>query len=298
MILEQRYGAAQVAVQATEVLHRRAAAGQAASPDTFRREMFRTGWQLISAGRATGSLVNLVNTMLWALEGCDTPADLRNAVDSAIAHFRHQLNQRVIDTAIQGLSVLVPTQRVLIYGYSTTVQYTLQHALRNGHRIDVACLQQSDNAEHYELIARISAIGLTVDTLTSDRMSADIHDFDAVIVGADTLDQHGLVNRTGTHAIAQIAHQHGVPFFSFCTSEKLLADVFYTGRIHADILDASPSVSVADLTANDRTPLHLITGVITERGPLTAPAIEAWLAAETLHPWLAGIGTIMPTVET
>jgi translation initiation factor 2B subunit (eIF-2B alpha/beta/delta family) len=295
MILEQRYGAAQTALRATEALQRRAPTGQAASPDTFRREMFHTGWQLISEGRATGSLVNLVNAMLWAMEGCDTPYELQSAVTESIARFRHQLNQRVIDTATQGLSVLTLTHRVLIYGYSTTVQYTLQHALRNGHRIAVTCLHHVDTQEHQELLNRIAAIGLTVDSIDVTQLSHHIHHFDAVMVGADTLDLYGLANRRGTNDLATMAADAGVAFFTFCTSEKFLADVFYTGECTNEFITAtSQRIPTEHPLVNDRTSLGLITGIITERGPLTTPAVEAWLAAERLHPWLIGAGTILP----
>jgi translation initiation factor 2B subunit (eIF-2B alpha/beta/delta family) len=295
MILEQRYGAAQTALRATEALQRRATAGQAASPDTFRREMFRTGWHLISEGRATGSLVNLVNAMLWAMEGCDTPHELQSAVTESIARFRHQLNQRVIDTATQGLSVLTLTHHVLIYGYSTTVQYTLQHALRNGHRMAVTCLHHIDTFEHQELLNRISAIGLTVDSIDVTQLPHQLHHYDAVMVGADTLDMYGLANRQGTHNLALLAAEAGVAFFTFCTSEKFLADVFYTGQCTNELITASSQpMPLEHPLVNDRTPLNNITGIITERGPLTTPAVEAWLAAERLHPWLVGAGTILP----
>ena len=295
MILEQRYGAAQTALRATEALQRRATAGQAASPDTFRREMFRTGWHLISEGRATGSLVNLVNAMLWAMEGCDTPHELQSAVTESIARFRHQLNQRVIDTATQGLSVLTLTHHVLIYGYSTTVQYTLQHALRNGHRMAVTCLHHIDTFEHQELLNRISAIGLTVDSIDVTQLPHQLHHYDAVMVGADTLDMYGLANRQGTHNLALLAAEAGVAFFTFCTSEKFLADVFYTGQCTNELITASSQpMPLEHPLVNDRTPLNNITGIITERGPVTTPAVEAWLAAERLHPWLVGAGTILP----
>lgn len=295
MILEQRYGAAQIALRATEALQRRASAGQAASPDTFRREMFRTGWQLISEGRATGSLVNLVNDMLWAMEGCDTPHELQSAVTESIARFRHQLTQRVIDTATQGLSVLTLTHHVLIYGYSTTVQYTLQHALRNGHRMTVTCLHHVDALEHQELLHRIAAIGLTVNSVDMAHLPQHLHDYDAVMVGADTLDMYGLANRQGTNDLATLAAEAGVAFFTFCTSEKFLADVFYTGQCTNEFITAtSQPLPMEYPLNNDRTPLNSITGIITERGPLTTPAVEAWLAAERLHPWLVGAGTILP----
>jgi translation initiation factor 2B subunit (eIF-2B alpha/beta/delta family) len=164
MILEQRYGAAQVVMRVTDALLLRAAAGRATSPDTFRREMFRTGWMFVCERRAVASLVNLVNAMLS--EDCDTPQELQAAVQNVISHFRHQLNQRVLDTATHSLSLLSTCRHILTHGYSATVHYALQHALRNGQRLHVTYITPAHAGESQALRERISAIGLTVDTLS------------------------------------------------------------------------------------------------------------------------------------
>ena len=293
MILEQRYGAAQVVMRVTEALLVRAASGQATSPDTFRREMFRTGWGFICERRAVASLVNLVNAMLWSLEACDTPQELQTAVQEVISRFRHQLNQRVLDTASHSLSLLSNCQRIITHGYSTTVHYALQYALRNGQRLHVTYVTPTNSGESHALHERIAAIGLSVDTIPLAHVESVIRHYDAVIVGADTLDVHGLTNKRGTAPLAVSALTHNVPFFTFCTSEKYLTNAFYQGPISPWPFNDVPQLMTSpDLIDRDITPLHEISGVITDRGSLPGPAIEAWLATEQLHPWLSGRGTL------
>ncbi|MFM2308092.1 MAG: hypothetical protein RLY87_212, partial [Chloroflexota bacterium] len=48
----------------------------------------------------------------------------------------------------------------------------------------------------------------------------------------------------------------------------------------------------------DVTPIEQVTAVITERGSLPAPAIEAWLAAERIHPWISGRGKLLEMHQT
>lgn len=293
MILEQRYGAAQVVMRVTDALLLRANSGQATSPDTFRREIFRTGWGYISERRAVASLVNLVNTMLWSLEACDTPQELHTSVNDVINNFRHQLNQRVLDTALHSLSLLSTCHHILTHGYSTTVQYALQHALRNGQRVHVTYVTPNDSGESIALHERIAAIGLNVDSIPISQIGAMIQKYDAVIVGADTLDVHGLTNKHGTALLATSALKHNVPFFTFCTSEKFLTNAFYHGPISPWPFNDVPQLMTSpDLIHRDITPLHEISAVITDRGSLPGPAIEAWLATEQLHPWLSGRGTL------
>lgn len=293
MILEQRFGAAQVAMRAADILLQRASAGQAASPDTFRREIFRTGWHLISEQHAIGSLVNLLDNLLWALESAETPQELLASTQRVIDTYRHQLTQRVFDSAAHSQSVLAPCRRILIHGYSTTVQYALQHALRSGQRIDVDCVDDGQITTHAALRERIAAIGLNVTSVALDTIDQHINSYDALVVGADTLDMHGLINSSGTYRLAMLAHAQHVPFFAFCTSEKFLPNMFYTAPIHALPFDDSFAQPHTNAQTLDRTPIERISAVITERGPLPAPAVVAWLATSQLHPWLVGRGAYL-----
>lgn len=293
MILEQRFGAAQVAMRAADILIQRASAGQAASPDTFRREIFRTGWHLISEQHAIGSLVNLLDSLLWGLESAETPHELSTVTQQVIDTYRHQLTQRVFDSAAHSLSVLAPCRHILIHGYSTTVQYALQHALRSGQRIDVTCVDDGNATTHTALRDRIAAIGLDVASLSLSTIEHHLTSYDAVVVGADTLDMHGLANSPGTSHLALLAHQYAVPFFAFCTSEKFLPNMFYATAVNPLPFDENITIQTSVQSSLDRTPMHHISAVITERGPLPTPAVVAWLATSQLHPWLVGRGSLL-----
>jgi hypothetical protein len=162
MILEQRYGAAQVVVRATSVLLQHADTIQTTSADEFRRDIFRVGWNFISERHAMAALVNMVSTVQWALDDVSDVRDMHRILPRVVADIRHQLNQRVLDTAAHSLAFLSNTQHIITYGYSTTVQYALQHALRNGHRVHVTCVNTPMAYEVNALAERIAAIGISV----------------------------------------------------------------------------------------------------------------------------------------
>lgn len=294
MILEQRYGAAQIVVRVTDELLQHATSIQPTSPSAFRREIFRIGWMFLCERRAVAALVNVISTMQWALERVSTVAEMRAVVPRVVADIRHQLNQRVLDTAAHSLSVLSSTQRIVTYGYSTTVQYALQHALRNGQRVHVTCMRTAQSHEHTALVERIAAIGLSVDTCDMQTLHHTITDYDAVMVGADTLDAYGLSNKYGTAELIAHAWRHSVPVFTLCTSEKLLSNDFFSGTHTPWPLPDTPQhITTLRPTDNDITPLSSITSIVTDRGALPGPAIEAWLATVQLHPWLSGRGTLL-----
>ena len=294
MILEQRFGAAQVAVRAIDKLLGCAQTSTAHTVDAIRREIFNTAWQLICQKHAVGSLVNLLNPLMYQLDSVTTVAELQRTVSASLTTFRHQLTHRVPDTAVHSMSVLSQCQRIMLYGYSTTVLYALQHALRNGQRIEVVCVSGTQTDAHLALCHRIAAIGLTVSTLEYAHVETALDRVDAVVVGADTLDAYGLINTVGTAQLATVAHAAHIPFYSFCTSEKFLPDAFFHGERQPSPLDGCACTPSADTPKPlDVTPIEQVTGVITERGSLPAPAIEAWLAAERIHPWLSGRGTML-----
>ncbi|RLT32818.1 MAG: hypothetical protein DWI54_01480 [Chloroflexi bacterium] len=294
MILEQRFGAAQIAVRATDDLLVCAQTSTAHTVDAIRREIFKTAWQLICQKQAVGSLVNLLNPLLYHLDSVETVSELQQTVVASLTTFRHQLTHRVPDTAVHSMSVLSQCHRVMLYGYSTTVLYALQHALRNGQRIDVVCVSGTDSGAHRALCDRIAAIGLSVTTLEYAQSESVLDRMDAVVVGADTLDAYGLINTVGTAQLATAAHAAHVPFYTFCTSEKFLPDAFFQGeRLPSPLDDCTCAPSSNTPKTLDVTPIEQVTGVITERGSLPAPAIEAWFAAERIHPWLSGRGTML-----
>ena len=291
MILEQRFGAAQVALRAADALLEHATTGTSASIEDFRCTLFASAWESVCRLNAVGSLVYLIHTILCELDTVTDVAHARRTAIAAIDTFRSELNHRVPDTARHSMTVLNPYRRVMLYGYSTTVLYALQHALRNGQRIDVVSVTGRDSAADHALVERIEAIGLTVSTVPYQDASATLPTVDAVVVGADSLDMYGLTNTAGTTALAVAAHDAHVPFFSFCTSEKFLPNVFFHGEISPwPCVDRRAFPIDARHSPRDVTTLAYISGVITERGSLPAPAIEAWLATERLHPLLDGRG--------
>jgi translation initiation factor 2B subunit (eIF-2B alpha/beta/delta family) len=299
MILEQRFGAAQVAIRATDDLLIRVRGTHFGSVDALRSDIFQITWQLISQKNAVGSLVNLLNSLLIALDPIDAVETAQQTVVDVVMTFRTQLNQRVPDTAIQSMSVLTQCHTVMLYGYSTTVLYALQHALRNGQRIDVICVAGDDRLAHLALVERIAAIGLSVSALDYDAATKAIHTVDAVVVGADTLDVYGLTNTAGTAALASQAYAAHIPVFSFCTSEKFLPTAFFHGELASwQFADDACRTTAHPAQLFDVTPIEQVTAVITERGSLPAPAIEAWLAAERIHPWISGRGKLLEMHQT
>lgn len=288
---DNRYGAAQVAERAADLLLKRATTGEPASPDAFRQELLATGWALIQAQPAMGPLVNLVNSVLWRVESSDTPRGLRSAVAQATEEFKRQITQHALHVAENALTLIAEGATVVTFSYSTTVQYALFYAQRARRRFSVICAESRPVCEGRQMAASLQGNGIQVQLMPDQAVAQRVADANLVLVGADMLSTRGLVNKAGTRALATLAHAAGVPFYTLCGSQKFLPPGFRPPRQldwpQADLWPNIPEGPNLYGRYFDTTPLDLIAGIVTEQGTLPVAAIEAWLAATRLHPALA-----------
>lgn len=288
---DNRYGAAQAAERAADLLLKRATTGEPASPDAFRQELLTTGWALIQAQPAVGPLVNLVNSVLWKVESSDTPRTLRNAVAQATEEFKRQLKQHALHVAENALTLIAEGATIITFSYSTTVQYALFHAQHARRRFNVICAESRPVCEGRQMAASLHARAVPVQLMPDQAVAREVASADLVLVGADMLSTRGLVNKAGTRALATLAHTAGVPFYTLCGSQKFLPPGFRPPQQldwpQADLWPNIPEGPNLHGRYFDTTPLELISGIVTEQGTLPVAAIEAWLAATRLHPALA-----------
>lgn len=288
--VEQRFGAAQIAELAADVLRKRAETGEASSPDAFRHEILRTGWDIIRANPAMAPLINLVSAVLWKLEQAETPRELRDAVTNVTAEFKRQLRQQAIHVAEGALPLIEDNATLITLSISTTVQYALMHAQRAGRRFNVICAESRPACEGRQMAQALSASGIAVQLVVDAAAVAKVPQAQLVLVGADSLSPRGLVNKVGTFALASVAHGANVPFYTLCGSSKLLPTGFHTPKQPdwplSEVWETPAPQLLLENHYFDTTPLEYINGIVTERGTLPAAAIEAWIASLQLHPSL------------
>ncbi|HEX5689290.1 MAG TPA: translation initiation factor eIF-2B [Roseiflexaceae bacterium] len=289
--MDNRSGAAAIAERAADVLLRRASSGAAASPDAFRQELLATGWTLIRAQPLMAPLVNLVNAVLWKLEEHDNPAELRLAVAQATDEFKRQLRQNALRVAEGALGLIPDGSTVMTIAHSGTVEQALLHARRAGRRFSVICLESRPACEGREAATALASADIPV-KLAVDVAAAQLaKEAQLVLVGADLLNNHGVVNKIGTRMLALVARSASLPFYTLCGGEKFLPPGYCTPK-----QPQSPAEEVWEAPARgvtisnyyfEWTPLEELSGIVTEQGTLPVAAVEGWLAAIKLHPALA-----------
>jgi translation initiation factor 2B subunit (eIF-2B alpha/beta/delta family) len=285
--VEQRFGAAQIAELAADVLRKRAAMGEASSPDAFRQEILHTGWDIIRANPTMAPLINLVSAVMWKLEQAETPRQLRDAVANVTSDFKRQQRQQAVHVAENALPLIDDGATVITHSISTTVQYALLHAQRAGRRFEVICGESRPACEGRQMAQSLSSSGVPVRLMTDAAAIAMVPRARLVLVGADSLSHEGLVNKIGTFGLATVARAHDVPFYTLCGSTKFLPHGYRAPQPidwpSSEVWDAPAGQLSIENPYFDMTPLDLISGIVTERGTLPSAGAEGWIAALQLH---------------
>jgi len=290
---DNRSGAAQIAERAADILLRRAGTGTVA-PNMFRQEILATGWALIRAQPLMAPLVNLVNTVLWALEERETPDELRLAVAQASADFKRQLQQNAQRVAEGALALIADGSTIMTISHSGTVEQALLHARRAGRHFAVICLESRPACEGRTAAAALATADIPATLAVDAAVAALVQEAQLVLVGADLLSSRGLVNKIGTRTLALAAQAARVPFYTLCGGEKFLPPGYGPPDQHewpaAEVwADAPPGVTVRN-PYFEWTPLSELSGIVTEQRTLPVVGVEGWLAAIKLHPALVSGG--------
>jgi len=145
-------------------------------------------------------------------------------------------------------------------------------------------IQQGSRLTAFELKYDGFDVSLIPDTAVGYSMANGL--VNKVIVGADRIVKTGHVfNKIGTYQVATMAKQHGIPFYvaaplSTIDMETKAEDVIIEMRKGSEVTGIGDKKTAPDdidviNPAFDMTPPDLISGIITEKGVVTAPFEES-----------------------
>lgn len=283
-------GAVEIAQKCAEILARAVRSRPMADRADVQREILTVGRALIRSHPTIAPLVNLVNGLLWRLDETDESETALRLVDETTNDFRRRLHVHEAAIAETTLRLISEEATILTIGRSTTVRAALRHAQRAGRRPRVICTESRPAGEGRMLAGELAASGINTTLITDASAATQVAHCQLVLVGVDLISSDGLINRVGTYPLALVAHATDVPFYTLCSSEKLLPPGYRlppqpSMAPYQIWPDAPPGITV-QTAYSDRTPLDLLTGIISERGISPPAGIEAWLAATHLHPLL------------
>ncbi len=139
----------------------------------------------------------------------------------------------------------------------------------------VVVLEGRPRYEGRDMAKALSGHDIAVALITDAQADIFLPQCQAVVVGADSVLANGdVLNKAGTALLAWAAQGHNIPFYVLCETLKISPHA-WSGDLAqleekepAEVLDQPiPGVTVRNFYF-DRTPAHLVTGIITEQGAL------------------------------
>jgi translation initiation factor 2B subunit (eIF-2B alpha/beta/delta family) len=246
---------------------------------------------LITAQPSMAPMINLAQQVLQACPEGSSPAPAQRQLRQALATLRQHIRLSTAALRQQILAVLPPQAVILTYSNSATVTAALHYAHNHG-RVRRVVLSESRPA--YDGRPQTLALlqhGITVEYSIDMALFERLTEAQVVLVGADAVFPHGVVNKLGTHTLAHMARLHRTPIFSLCATHKFLPAA------------AAPLLRFADHPGNevwsdapaglrirnryfDTTPLNLFSGIVSEEGIYAPAALRGYLQRWELSPIL------------
>lgn len=159
----------------------------------------------------------------------------------------------------------------------------------------VVVAESRPGGEGVALAKALATAGWEVTLVADAACGLFVPTVDAVVIGADSVRSDGaVVNKIGSYPLALVARASGKPFYVVCESLKITPVEL---PLTLERLPASTSAGgnmsevQLDTVAFDVTPPQLITGVVTELGPLDRQDI-ARLAGDASDAYRALVGDV------
>jgi translation initiation factor 2B subunit (eIF-2B alpha/beta/delta family) len=296
-------GASTLLEHATDILDTFAAQHALDQRDEFRAALTGLVQALLAAQPSMAPFINLTNQALLSCPDTLVPALACEQLRQMLHRFRDAACLSMAALCQQTLVILPPQATILTYSNSATVIAALHHAHERG-RVQRVILSESRPAydgrpQALALLAHCMTVEYSVDVALFDRLP----EAQVILVGADAVFPHGLVNKVGTRPLAQIARHAGIPMFSLCTSGKFLPAAAASLLRLADHPgqevwpDAPPGISIRNRYF-ETTPLPLFTGIISEHGIYAPAALRTHLQQYVLSPALLQLVSRQPAMST
>ncbi len=263
-------------------------------PGTFWEEFVSACSQLVAAKREMAPILNLVGAALSAAErvvlsgrGAEVAAQAVRLECSRVADFGEE---HLSELGSRGVELLDDGAVVATLSDGESVRAVIQAAVAVGTRVEALVSESRPGLEGVTLARHLAGLGVTTRLVTDAALPGMISEASILLVGADSVSENGLVNKTGTYAAALAARDADVPTYAAALRSKFIPGALRGDpgrpRDGAEVLAEPP----AGLTVVNRyfetVPLALIRAVVTEDGPVTVERIPEMLRERPVSPAL------------
>ena len=277
-------GAVELALRAAETLN---ALGENVEASLLSAYIEAAAGELIKAQPAMAPIFNLANETLLAASELGQVEEIRRAVRTSCRDFIGRLERAGQEIGKIVTDLIQDDSTIMTYSYSSTLLKALLLAKAAGKRFNVICPESRPMGEGVGLAKKLGEGGIKVSLVIDAAAFSFLPEVGMVLVGADSIFPHGLVNKIGTSGLALAAKATNTDIYALCGREKFLPPnyplQFRESRDPTEIL-SEPARNVTAINYYfDLTPLEHLSAVVTEDGIMTPRELKTKLQILPLH---------------
>jgi translation initiation factor 2B subunit (eIF-2B alpha/beta/delta family) len=289
-------GASSLARDAAEILGLAARELPAAHGSALTAALTSLSLRILDAQPSMAPLVTLAREVLGALDPTGALAAVRQRAAAAARDFGDRLAVSRAAAASYAAALIPPDRAVLTLSASSVVQAALIHATRTRSPLEVVCLESRPMHEGRALASALAEAGARVTLAVDAAAESLLGRCGAVLLGADSIGDLGVVNKIGSAALARAAARGGIPTFVVADSSKLLPPDF-PQLLEVDRPPAEVWADPGPVRVWNRyfevVPEDLVTGVVLEDGAFSVAELAArrrgLVVPKVLTGWAAGL---------
>lgn len=243
-------------------------------PKRIRDSIYNFAIEVMSHSPTMASVMNFFNGVARILE-CER--NTKERLKSFAEQFIGVSRSSAAASAFIAQILISNNDRIFLYSCSETVLETLNKAVEDGKHVEVISAQSYITGEGNEVIDFLESKGIGYKLIPEIALAIGIQNSYKVLVGADSITSDGfLVNKLGTYLVALVSREMKIPFIVISSTTKF-NPINEAMLKHIDIRLSDRNRSIVPVPMFDRTPLHLVTKLVTEKGVMNSDEISSAL---------------------
>jgi translation initiation factor 2B subunit (eIF-2B alpha/beta/delta family) len=268
---DRAHGAGWLSRQAISILNLALDKSQAHTITEFIEEIQMVASELINARPTITPIANYIGQFLQQIiQGSQSENDLASLRSFAKAKGNELIKSSVsaVSKAVEyGCGIITDLDTVITCSYSSTICKVLELSRQRETRLRVIVAESRfEDTAYGEITAgQLMKHQIPAEIIRDEDIEFRISKADKALVGADSITADGyLINGTPTFTLAEAAKRKKIPFYTICETAKF------------DIDGGTNKVTELE-SGFEKTPLDLITGIITEKGTMQPSLVIAYI---------------------
>ena len=246
------------------------------SPDVAIQQIAGLCDTMMQAQSTMVQIFNTGNELLTDIEKSDTTEDVISRALAFLEGERFREAEKLDALARHIKPLYKDEMTILLHSHSSTANHLLVMAADKGYRFSVMVSEGRPMKEGRLTAAELAAHDIPVTLLCDAAAASAVGDVDVVLLGTDGVTTKGLINKTGSLAIALAGKHYDVPVHVLCTTKKFLpakaGEVIIEEHEPAEVWGEPPSGVTVRNRYYEHVPFNLVS-LMTEEGHMAEESV-------------------------